>query len=1056
MGGLRFLGYSLVFSFVMSALVGCSKKSDNAIKTSGDSNSIFSNRPQIYDRDFILIKLKNPALLTSVAVKNGKRVVDPGLKKAIDQEQIQLLKDLELISTEISVVYRYRMILNAVAVIAPVSTLDKIKALPSISYAEKTGTFARPAALQPEMQARGTLSIKDHNSVKFIGASAAQARGVRGQGLRIGIIDTGIDYTHAMFGGSGTEEAYKAIDPAKMAAGFPSQKVVGGTDLVGTEFDASSADFTKRLPKPDANPLDEGGHGTHVAGTVAGIGDGIDTYDGVAPDASLYAIKVFGAEGSTSDSVVIAALEYAADPNADGDPSDSLDVVNLSLGGGFGEPHVLYNESIGILSRAGTVVVAAAGNSGDEPYIVGSPSVSDDALSVASSLDDSDQNWRFRAVRFSTVQTSALLAEAIEAAFSEPITKSGDVRGNLVFVGFAEKDLDADLAAKVNGQVAFIDRGLVSFYEKAERAVNAGAIGVVIANSTDEEPIIMGADPKAKKFKIPAIMISKAIATELKAALKLGDVAIQFQTELKIEKPELIDTISGFSSKGPRSIDGMIKPEIAAPGNKVISAKMGGGKASVQLSGTSMAAPHMTGVMALIKQAHPGLSVEELKSLAMGTAKTIQDNNGQDYPVSRQGAGRIEVLKAIDAKILSLPAALSLGEVPVETAKTLVRPLSLKNISDQPLKLTLEFAGSKGLRMTAGPEALDLGPGETKSFSLRFTVDSKSVTQGSAELDGLVKFRLDGAVVLHVPVLAIANKVSRVKAESLKIRATSDADAEGAVVDLRLRNASSNTGDAYAFNLLALGARKEDPQADSSRSRECDLAGAGYRVIQRDGESVLQFAVKLYAPVTTWDLCDISVLIDADADGVADQELVGTKPSSIKGLKSQKFESVLLDAAMAKKIRRQFELDTIAKKEKVEEDYTSAVSAFAPMFAFEHSTVAILEAKISNLRLKPTGELAIRIATTSGSSRAVEPDDFLEKDEKKWMQLSVAERGASYVGLADKYTLGAGADQVLSFTKGAGQEALWILYPQNKPVLGGGTVLDSQSEIVSSSYEVEP
>src|SRR5690606_4911955 len=139
-------------------------------------------------------------------------------------------------------------------------------------------------------------------------------------------------------------------------------------------------------------PLDEGGHGSHVAGTIAGAGDGINSYDGVAPDASLYAIKVFGAEGSTGTSVVVAALEYAADPDADLDPSDRLDVVNLSLGSSFGSANNLYTEAMENLDRAGTVVVASAGNSGHMHYITGSPGTSDTVLSVAASIDNMEHN----------------------------------------------------------------------------------------------------------------------------------------------------------------------------------------------------------------------------------------------------------------------------------------------------------------------------------------------------------------------------------------------------------------------------------------------------------------------------------------------------------------------------------------------------------------------------------------------------------------------------------------------------------------------------------------
>ena len=173
----------------------------------------------------------------------------------------------------------------------------------------------------------------------------AGVNGVRGEGVKIAIIDTGIDYTHANFGGPGTPAAYQVAflsdtapaDPAMFGPG--AAKVKGGTDLVGDDYDANVP--AKATPAPDPNPLDCNGHGSHVAGSAAGFGvlangstyGGV--YDqtiysnfsfsigpGVAPKADLYAVRVFGCEGSTD--VVIDAIEWAVD--------NDMDVINMSLG----------------------------------------------------------------------------------------------------------------------------------------------------------------------------------------------------------------------------------------------------------------------------------------------------------------------------------------------------------------------------------------------------------------------------------------------------------------------------------------------------------------------------------------------------------------------------------------------------------------------------------------------------------------------------------------------------------------------------------------------------
>ena len=377
---------------------GCSQKAPKHCCLSRD---IWSNRPKsrslygdcTFDRT---------GLLEKAQLAEGRLTVAPEAKEALLVEQAKKEEELKALSSEIKIFYRYRWALNALAIIAPVSLEEKIKGMEGVSYIEREETFGRPVVAQ---SARGGVPKSDEdianvNSVSFIGADRAHKElGITGKGVKVGILDTGIDYTHVMFKGPGTKEAYKSINPSGPAVGFPSEKVVGGIDLVGTAYDAASSVFEKRIPLADQNPLDEGGHGTHVAGTVAGLGDGVKHYSGVAPDATLYAVKVFGADGSTSDSVVIAALEYSVDPNADLNADDHLDVLNLSLGSNYGKPHILYGEAIKNLALGGIAVSASAGNSGHSAYIVGSPSTSDAALSVAASIDYS-YNWQYDAVKF--------------------------------------------------------------------------------------------------------------------------------------------------------------------------------------------------------------------------------------------------------------------------------------------------------------------------------------------------------------------------------------------------------------------------------------------------------------------------------------------------------------------------------------------------------------------------------------------------------------------------------------------------------------------------------
>ena len=276
-----------------------------------------------------------------------------------------------------TVLYRTQRVYNGIGVMVDSSMLKNLARLPDVK------------ALRPLV----SKYPDNATSVPLIGAPQlwAGTNGLTGQGLKIGIIDTGIDYTHTDFGGTGT--GYDANNPAIIEPGsFPTAKVVGGYDFVGNDYDAESSDPAAYTPKPDSDPLDCNGHGSHVAGTAAGYGVNANgsTYagpyntsvnfsnlrigPGVAPQASLYALKVFGCEGSTD--VTDVAIEWAVDPNGDGDFSDRLDVINMSLGSDFGGTEDTTTVAADNAVSAGVIVVASAGNSSDSYFITGSPATS--------------------------------------------------------------------------------------------------------------------------------------------------------------------------------------------------------------------------------------------------------------------------------------------------------------------------------------------------------------------------------------------------------------------------------------------------------------------------------------------------------------------------------------------------------------------------------------------------------------------------------------------------------------------------------------------------------
>lgn len=315
--------------------------------------------------------------------------------RKLDQLQRGLIGSIHALGGK--VLYRTQRAYNGLGVLIPAAQVGALQRLVGVQA-------VHPAVLHRPSNA---------TSVPLIGAPGAwsYAGGVTGRGQKIAIIDTGIDYTHLDLGGPGTTAAFAAASAnpsvVEPGSGFPNAKVAGGIDLAGDNYDAGGISGST-TPAPDPDPIDcySGyGHGTHVAGTAAGYGVNGDgtryagPYDmttpshwfrvgpGVAPEATLYAVKIFGCGGSSA--ITPAGIEWAMDPNGDGDLSDHMDVINLSLGSPFGAPYDASAVAADNAAQAGVVVVTSAGNQGDTAYVVSTPSTSSRAISVAATAGSS-------------------------------------------------------------------------------------------------------------------------------------------------------------------------------------------------------------------------------------------------------------------------------------------------------------------------------------------------------------------------------------------------------------------------------------------------------------------------------------------------------------------------------------------------------------------------------------------------------------------------------------------------------------------------------------------
>lgn len=688
---------------------------------------------------------------------------DPGRRERIQAQQGRVAQAVEALGGRIFL--RMEILVNALVVDLPPEMLSRVGELPEVR-----GLF-------PDRPARRSLT----SSVPWIGTPAGWSLSTgpwTGRGARIAIVDSGIDYTHATFGGAGTAAAHVANDPTRIEPGtFPTTRIVGGTDLVGDDFDSEGIEGSP-VPNPDPDPLDpaETGHGTHVAGIAAGGGvltnsiafrgpytSGLDLSQfqvgpGVAPEAGLFAYKVFGRAGSTTTSLVLRALEYCVDPNLDGGYVDHVDVVNLSLAIPFGDadPSGPEATSIRTLMTRGVLVVAAAGNAGDARYSVGTPGSVTETICVANSTDTDASRT---AIRITAPAPVAGLYAAQEGDFTPSLGRVGPIRAQVVATSPADACDALRNTAALQGKIALIDRGTCDFVDKIRAAQNAGAIGVIVVNHLGGPPIPMGAEGNTADIRIPAVMISKADGDRLRRELGRGLTATLGASE-SVSEPTSPDRIHETSSRGPGLGNESLKPDVTAPGTAITSARAGSGSGSRSLTGTSMAAPHVTGAIALLRQARPTWTAETLKAVLLNTSRTVADASGQPGIQSRIGSGRIQIDDALRTLVVLQAAdapgavSLSLGHLVGSGPLTTNRTLALHNRGVLPvtLDLTATHRPFPGLRLTLQPSRLTIPGRSSAPVQVRLDLDlatfaSASPTGGTP---GPTRFPLEAGGVIEV------------------------------------------------------------------------------------------------------------------------------------------------------------------------------------------------------------------------------------------------------------------------------------------------------------------
>lgn len=586
-------------------------------------------------------KVSQYASVTDFLDSNAAQSTERKLERARKAVKSQLATKLD----DVEVRYEYTTVFNGLSVEADYADLETIQDLPGVKDAYVSQVYQ---LIEPVNE------TKLADSVPAIGGDISQETGYTGKGMVVAILDTGLDTSHEAFQNDVNGAKYTIND---IQAKILNNKLHAGEISVDSVYKSSKIPFAYDYSEPDTNVAGGNSHGTHVAGIVGANGGKVT---GVAPDAQLMILKIFGDDGSGAyDSDILAALDDAV--------MLGVDAINMSLGmtAGFSQAaETRMQEVYQRVKNAGISLMCAAGNEYSSSYksasgtdlplasnpdngAVASPSTYDAALSVAS---------------MNNVKATApyLLLGNRKIRYSDPAeTASKQIASLNDTYEYVDCGVGAttDFTGKaLSGKVALIQRAgeengeILTFAQKEANAKKAGAKAVIIYDNVEGDLVNMSTDGN-----IPAVFISKADGEAMLAAL---DKHVSFSKSYLAQFQDAYSgKMSDFSSWGVTP-DLKLKPEITAPGGDIYSTLPGGLYGS--MSGTSMASPHMAGAAVVMAQyiteelGGTVMTQQEITALSnkllMSTAVPVKNKQGLPYSPRKQGAGLVQLGRATKAK----------------------------------------------------------------------------------------------------------------------------------------------------------------------------------------------------------------------------------------------------------------------------------------------------------------------------------------------------------------------------------------------------------------------